>query len=299
MKGQNVSLFCSNKNKSLQITYLLFRSGIFLQSQEGKGAPTVFNLSISEVRDLGPYKCKAQVSNCSGYSGEFNFTAVEPVTAPLLNITVIRTETGRHITLRCISFNGSLPINYTFFEKNVIISPAISKNERKPAEFNLTKKNAEEEKEYRCEAKNRLPNRALYSQPVTVTSAGRDGCPFCLQLLLPGLLVVLVIIILILAFWIPSKYKRRKAMRGHVSKDGGDIPMEAGIYENVSKNPADEESVPGLESGQGVSTAQDGTTQSQEIHYATPTFQEGTPGEQKVCNDSKTGYVYSELVFES
>ena len=34
---------------------------------------------------------------------------------------------------------------------------------------------------------------------------GGDSCPFCLQLLLPGLLLVLIIIILILAFWILPK----------------------------------------------------------------------------------------------
>ncbi|XP_063485435.1 allergin-1 isoform X2 [Symphalangus syndactylus] len=170
MKGQNVSMFCSHKNKSLQITYSLFRHKTHLGTQDGKGEPAIFNLSITEAHESGPYKCKAQVTSCSKYSRDFSFTIVDPVTAPVLNIMVMQIETDRHITLHCLSVNGSLPINYTFFENHVAISPAISKYDREPAEFNLTKKNPGEKEEYRCEAKNRLPNYATYSQPVTMPS---------------------------------------------------------------------------------------------------------------------------------
>lgn len=76
MKGQNVSLICFNQNKSPQISYSLFRQEKHLRTQEGKGEPVIFNLSILEVRDLGPYKCKAQVANCSRYSRDFNFAFV-------------------------------------------------------------------------------------------------------------------------------------------------------------------------------------------------------------------------------
>nr|XP_023507976.1 allergin-1 isoform X3 [Equus caballus] len=266
MKGQNVSLFCSNQNKSLQITYVMFRGMKHLGTWDGKGEPMIFNLRISEAGDLGPYKCKTQVSNCSRYSQEFSFTFANPVTTPVLNISAFQTETARYITLRCISYNGSLPINYTFFEKDVAISPAISKNVREPAEFNLTERITGEREEYRCKAKNRLPNHAKYSQPFTMPSTGGDSCPFCLQLLLPGLLLLLIVIILMLAFWILPKYK------------------------------ANDKSVPGLEPRQCVSTAQDGTGHSKEIHYATPVFQEVAQGDHEAHNDCKTGYVYSELV---
>uniref|UniRef100_A0A9L0ITS6 Mast cell immunoglobulin like receptor 1 n=1 Tax=Equus asinus TaxID=9793 RepID=A0A9L0ITS6_EQUAS len=207
----------------------------------------------------------------------------DPVTTPVLNISAFQTETARYITLRCISYNGSLPINYTFFEKDIAISPAISKNVREPAEFNLTERIIGEREEYRCEAKNRLPNHAKYSQPFTMPSTGRDSCPFCLQLLLPGLLLLLIVIILMLAFWILPKYKARKAMRDNAPRNYGNKPMEVGIYANVCQNQADDKSVPGLEPRQCVSTAQDGTGHSQEIHYATPVFQEvaqGDHGEQ-------------------
>lgn len=78
LRGQNVSLICSNQNKSLRITYVLFRHEKHLRTHDGKGEPMIFNLSISEAHELGPYKCKAQVSNCSviKYSREFNFTFV-------------------------------------------------------------------------------------------------------------------------------------------------------------------------------------------------------------------------------
>lgn len=43
---------------------------------------------------------------------------------------------------------------------------------------------------------------------------GGDSCPFCLQLLLPGLLLlVLIVIILVLAFWMLPKYKASKFLR--------------------------------------------------------------------------------------
>ncbi|XP_053426774.1 allergin-1 isoform X5 [Nycticebus coucang] len=250
MRGQNVSLFCSHKNKSLQITYSLFRHEKFLGTQNGTGEPMIFNLNISEAGDLGPYKCKAQVLNCVKYSHDFNFIIADPVTAPELTITVTPTGTERHVTLSCLSVRGSLPINYTFFEKNVPISSAISKNEREPAELNLTRKNTEEKEEYRCEARNGLPDLAQYSRPVTMDSTGEDGCPLCLQLLLPGLLLGLMVIALILAFWILSKYK------------------------------ANEEPVPDVEPGPCVSIAQDEAGDSQEIHYATPVFLEVAPTEQ-------------------
>uniref|UniRef100_A0A7N5K5U9 Mast cell immunoglobulin like receptor 1 n=1 Tax=Ailuropoda melanoleuca TaxID=9646 RepID=A0A7N5K5U9_AILME len=262
LRGQNVSLICSNQNKSLRITYVLFRHEKHLRTHDGKGEPMIFNLSISEAHELGPYKCKAQVSNCSviKYSREFNFTFVDPVITPVLNIHVINIETDRHIILRCISFNGSLPITYTFFEKDIAISQPISKHVREPAELNITKNNTGEGEEYRCKAKNKLPDHERYSQPVFINPPpGGDSCPFCLQLLLPGLLLVLIVIIPILAFWILPKYKARKAMREKAPRNYGNTAMEVGIYANICENQA-------------------GTGHSHEIHYATPVFQEVAPG---------------------
>ncbi|EHH25118.1 hypothetical protein EGK_08880 [Macaca mulatta] len=296
MKGQNVSMFCSHKNKSLQITYSLFRHKTHLGTQNGKGEPAIFNLSITEAHESGPYKCKAQVYSCSKYSRDFNFTIVDPVTAPVLNITVIQTETHRHITLHCLSVNGSLPINYTFFEKHIAISPAISKYDRESAEFKLTRKNPGEEEESVWMTRNVLPG--LRASPSKHPGfSGGDSCPFCLKLLLPGLLLLLLVIILILAFWILPKYKARKAMRNNVPRDCGDTAVEVGIYANIHGKQAKEGSVPEVGSRPCVSTAQDEAEHSQELQYATPVFQEVAPRQQEACDSYKPGYVYSELNF--
>lgn len=74
MRGQNVSLSCFLQNISLEITYFLFRGEKCLQTQDGKGEPMTINLTVSEAHDLGPYKCKVQVANCSKYSHPFKFT---------------------------------------------------------------------------------------------------------------------------------------------------------------------------------------------------------------------------------
>uniref|UniRef100_A0A8C3YQR9 Mast cell immunoglobulin like receptor 1 n=1 Tax=Catagonus wagneri TaxID=51154 RepID=A0A8C3YQR9_9CETA len=221
----------------------------------------------------------------------------DPVAAPVLNISVIQTKTDQYIMLHCISFKGSLPINYTFFEKNISISPTISKDVREPAEFNLTKSNTGEGKEYRCKAKNRLPDHAKYSQLVTIPLTGGDSCPFCLQLLLPGLFLVLILIILVLTFWMLPKYKARKAMKDNEPIVYGNTSTEVGTYANICNNQEDKESVPDSESRHCVPIARDGTECSQEIHYATPMFQEVAPRDQEAYNDCKTHYVYSELNF--
>nr|XP_003417263.1 allergin-1 isoform X2 [Loxodonta africana] len=299
-KGQNVSLICSTKKKSLAIKYSFFRGEKYLRSEDTKGESNIFNLSISEAHDLGPYKCKVQDPinedfRCAKYSPDFTFTLVDPVATPVLNISVIQTEAGLYIILRCISLNGSLPINYTFFEKNVAMSPAISKDEREPAEFNFTKKSIQGGEEYKCKAKNRWSNNAKYSQRTTMPSIGGDGCPLCLQLLLPGFLLVLTVIALILACWILPKYKARKSVRDNVPRDCGGTTMEVTEYATTYENQADKGSVQGLEPRQYVSTAQDGTN-SQELHYATPVFEKVASIKHEACNDYKTNYVYSELI---
>uniref|UniRef100_G3T460 Ig-like domain-containing protein n=1 Tax=Loxodonta africana TaxID=9785 RepID=G3T460_LOXAF len=186
-KGQNVSLICSTKKKSLAIKYSFFRGEKYLRSEDTKGESNIFNLSISEAHDLGPYKCKVQD-----------------------------------------------PIN----------------------------------EDFRC---------AKYSPDFTFTLVGGDGCPLCLQLLLPGFLLVLTVIALILACWILPKYKATKAMRDKVPKDYGHMPMEAGEYANIYKN-------------------QKANSQQQELHYATPVFEKVASIKHEACNDYKTNYVYSELI---
>ncbi|XP_073901548.1 allergin-1 isoform X2 [Castor canadensis] len=91
--GQNVSLFCSNKNKTVETIYSLFLHKKHLAKKEGQGKPVIFNIRISKASESGPYKCKAQVSNCSKYSSEFNFTLADgdscPLCLPMLLIPVL------------------------------------------------------------------------------------------------------------------------------------------------------------------------------------------------------------------
>ncbi|XP_050020225.1 allergin-1 isoform X2 [Alexandromys fortis] len=71
--GQNVSLSCSSKNTSVNVTYSLFLGRKHLQTK--KSAQTVtFYLKISNTDETGPYKCKTNDSSGSKYSQDFNFT---------------------------------------------------------------------------------------------------------------------------------------------------------------------------------------------------------------------------------
>ncbi|XP_012588434.1 PREDICTED: allergin-1 [Condylura cristata] len=202
-RGQSISLICSIQNSSLQIKYLLFRNQTLLHTQHRTGEPMVVNLTVTEARDLGPYKCKAMVANCSKYSHEFNFTFVSG-----------------------------------------------------------------------------------------------DPCPSCLQWLLPGSLLVLIVLILILAFWILPKYKARhtgKATREKARRDAGKAATERGIYANTCPSQADDRPVPVGDPRPCVSTAPDEPRHSQEIHYAAPVFPDAAPRHREAGHGYETACVYSEL----
>lgn len=79
--GQNVSLSCSSKNTSVNITYLLFLSKKHLQTKLS-GETVTFYLKISNANETGPYKCKTNVSDQSKYSREFNFTIASKCLSP-------------------------------------------------------------------------------------------------------------------------------------------------------------------------------------------------------------------------
>uniref|UniRef100_F1LWE2 Mast cell immunoglobulin-like receptor 1 n=1 Tax=Rattus norvegicus TaxID=10116 RepID=F1LWE2_RAT len=74
--GQNVSLSCSSKNTSIDITYSLFLGKRYLESKRRRGGAVDFHLRISNANESGPYKCKVNDSNSSKYSQNFNFTII-------------------------------------------------------------------------------------------------------------------------------------------------------------------------------------------------------------------------------
>ncbi|XP_032769502.1 allergin-1 isoform X3 [Rattus rattus] len=78
--GQNVSLSCSSKNTSIDITYSLFLGKSYLESKRRRGGAVDFHLRISNANESGPYKCKVNDSNSSKYSQNFTFTIVRKCT---------------------------------------------------------------------------------------------------------------------------------------------------------------------------------------------------------------------------
>lgn len=72
--GQNVSLSCSAKNTSVDITYSLFWGTKHKESKSRRGGAVYFHLRISNANETGPYKCKINASNVTKYSQDFNFT---------------------------------------------------------------------------------------------------------------------------------------------------------------------------------------------------------------------------------
>lgn len=87
-KGQQVTLLCllaweSPQNKSLNITYYLFRNQKRLKTKKTAGEAAMFNISVSAASNVGPYKCKAQMSNCTKYSPAHSFTLVGHTRCPL------------------------------------------------------------------------------------------------------------------------------------------------------------------------------------------------------------------------
>ncbi|OBS77080.1 hypothetical protein A6R68_16489 [Neotoma lepida] len=79
--GQNVSLSCSSKNTSVNITYSLFLGKKHLETKR-RGEAVIFHLKISNANETGPYKCKINVSNLQKYSQEFNFTIAKEDSCP-------------------------------------------------------------------------------------------------------------------------------------------------------------------------------------------------------------------------
>lgn len=79
--GQNVSLSCSSKNTSVNVTYSLFLGRKHLQTKKSEQTVT-FYLKISNANETGPYKCKTNDSSGPKYSQDFNFTIASKCLSP-------------------------------------------------------------------------------------------------------------------------------------------------------------------------------------------------------------------------
>ncbi|XP_021033622.1 allergin-1 [Mus caroli] len=87
--GQNVSLSCSTKNTSVDITYSLFWGTKYLDSKRGRGGAVDFHLRISNANESGPYKCKVNASNSMKYSQDFNFTMAKDESCPSCRLSLL------------------------------------------------------------------------------------------------------------------------------------------------------------------------------------------------------------------
>nr|XP_025036338.1 allergin-1 isoform X2 [Pelodiscus sinensis] len=148
-------------------------------------------------------------------------------------------EIGQNVTLSCLCTNGALPINYTFFRNQSLLS-IITMKDRNPALHNLTINSASDLGEYKCKAENRNVNSSKYSTGLTFTfldpvskpvlsattsyvkmgqnvtlfchSENEENDPSYLLCIFLGLLFLLVVIAiaLLIPFWILPWCKARK-----------------------------------------------------------------------------------------
>nr|XP_025036341.1 allergin-1 isoform X3 [Pelodiscus sinensis] len=119
-------------------------------------------------------------------------------------------EIGQNVTLSCLCTNGALPINYTFFRNQSLLS-IITMKDRNPALHNLTINSASDLGEYKCKAENRNVNSSKYSTGLTFTFLEENDPSYLLCIFL-GLLFLLVVIAiaLLIPFWILPWCKARK-----------------------------------------------------------------------------------------
>ncbi|KAM5135851.1 allergin-1-like [Mantella aurantiaca] len=80
--GRPVTISCLFRNASFPVTFMLFLNtsfkGKMMLSEEEEAK---FNITICNVTELGPYKCKVNNSQTTGkYSDDFTFALQEPTT---------------------------------------------------------------------------------------------------------------------------------------------------------------------------------------------------------------------------
>ncbi|XP_055448510.1 LOW QUALITY PROTEIN: allergin-1 [Psammomys obesus] len=188
------------------------------------------------------------------------------------NMTVVRI--GQKVPLTCFCKNTSGDITYLLFLGKRHLDS--KKRRGKDVTFHPKISSASETGPYKCKAN--VSSVWKYSQEFNFTIAAKEeSCPSCLPPpLLLGLFLGLLLIILVLGFLIQSKCRKRKALRGNMSKGSGE--EQGALYANISETQTDAE-------------------QPQELHYATPVFREVASREQvsEGCEARKADYIYSEL----
>ncbi|KFQ29596.1 Allergin-1, partial [Merops nubicus] len=211
MINQNVTLSCHSDSGSPPVRYTLFKRGQTVSTLNGPDlTPVLFNLTIKSASDVGEYKCKAKnnISSSGKYSNSFNFTLTEPVSKPVLSSPTSQTKKGQHVTLSCLSENGSLPITYRFFKGSQSLSCPMKMQKREAAVIYLFINSSSDLGTYTCKAENSIHNNIKYSNSFNFTLAEERSHSECLIISF-GLILSLLIIGLALAipFFIIPLYK--------------------------------------------------------------------------------------------
>ncbi|NWW50335.1 MILR1 protein, partial [Pedionomus torquatus] len=209
--NQNVSLSCHSDSGLPPVKYTLFKYNQKVSTVNKPDlTPSLFNLTINSVHDVGEYKCKAEneVSRGGKYSNSLNFTLIEPISKPVLSSPTSQAKKGQNVTLSCLSENGSLPITYIFFKGKQNISPPVKMHKREAAVIFLYLSSSSDFGTYKCRAENRFRDNTKYSNGFNFTLAGEINHSQALIISL-GLILLLSVIGFALAipFFIIPSYK--------------------------------------------------------------------------------------------
>ncbi|KAJ6656493.1 hypothetical protein lerEdw1_003781 [Lerista edwardsae] len=136
-------------NSLLPIRFLLMRGSRILVND------SVYT-TIASLAHSGVYACVAETKGITKKSEPVRIQVHAPVSSPILsaaNKLSTGTVLGQKFLLRCYSSHGTLPINYTLYKNDTVITwTQVTIN--KPAEFSEIATDTHVQGEYRCEAQN-------------------------------------------------------------------------------------------------------------------------------------------------
>ncbi|KAH0508338.1 Allergin-1 [Microtus ochrogaster] len=166
--GQNVSLSCSSKNTSVNVTYSLFLGRKHLQTKKS-GQTVTFYLKISNADETGPYKCKTNDSSGQKYSQDFNFT-IANLPSPKLNSRTNVVSMGQNVSLSCSSKNTSVNVTYSLFLGRKHLQ---TKKSGQTVTFYLKISNADETGPYKCKTNDSSGQKYSQDFNFTIAKAGQ------------------------------------------------------------------------------------------------------------------------------
>ncbi|XP_063149012.1 platelet endothelial cell adhesion molecule [Candoia aspera] len=106
------------------------------------------------VSDSGIYVCRAEINNISKESDPMFLQVYAPVSPPALSQPVSQVAIlEKFFVLQCYSKLGTLPITYSLYRDNILISGIVAR-ENVPANFTVKATNVHKPGQYRCHANN-------------------------------------------------------------------------------------------------------------------------------------------------